>query len=190
MAIVGDTINTIIACRYGLRGGKPNTILEQPLDHALAEVEIPEWCPLPEATETATNEKLMPIHETGIKYRYSVNANLGLGDIPRHIANLAEHAMQMAIRKVAVVALRYDTQEYLSGGGILDNGGILEILTEKQGEEYRACVSIIEGLITHDWVGEVDENLSLIADGYLTYATDRISDVIMQLCIEKVADKI
>lgn len=52
MRIVGDRSNTIVACKHrsaGTREGNSCVILEQPLDRVLAEVAIPDWCPLPGA---------------------------------------------------------------------------------------------------------------------------------------------
>lgn len=52
MAIVGDLQDTIIACKHkksgvGVSRFNARTILKQPMSYVVADVEIPEWCPLP-----------------------------------------------------------------------------------------------------------------------------------------------
>jgi len=55
MAIAGDTKETFIACknREAAPGGNEFNacvILRQPVDHVVADIAIPEWCPLPFVT--------------------------------------------------------------------------------------------------------------------------------------------
>ena len=54
MSIVGDTKDTVIACKNrdalaGVTTFNAREILRQPMDHVIADVEIPEWCPLPDS---------------------------------------------------------------------------------------------------------------------------------------------
>lgn len=62
MSIVGDTTMTVIACknREAAPGGNEfnaRVILRQPMSHVIADVAIPEWCPLPDLPATAQKKQ-------------------------------------------------------------------------------------------------------------------------------------
>lgn len=51
MALVGDTENTIVACKNrkaapGCSRFNARTILKQPMSYVIADIAIPDWCPL------------------------------------------------------------------------------------------------------------------------------------------------
>lgn len=56
MVIVGDTENTIIACKNRevmpeVLGFNAREIIKQPMHYVVADVGIPDWCPLPQKGE-------------------------------------------------------------------------------------------------------------------------------------------